>query len=139
MFLRLPADHGERQDCLQQEIHPGGVACDMCGRFTQRYTWRQVHELYDLTGAARNLRAHYNIAPTDTVNVARLAAGGTNELVSMRWGLIPWWREKPLKQLPATFNVRAERVATKPMFRDAFKRHRCIIPAVVPHNLVRES
>ena len=81
----------------------------MCGRFTQRYTWREVHELYDLTSAARNLRAHYNIAPTDTVNVARLAAGGTNELVSMRWGLIPWWWEKP-----ATFNVRAESVATKP-------------------------
>jgi putative SOS response-associated peptidase YedK len=31
--------------------------------------------------------------------------------------------------LPATFNARAESVADKPMFRDAFKRHRCIIPA----------
>src|SRR3984893_15509482 len=37
--------------------------------------------------------------------------------------------KKPLKQLPATFNARAEGVASKPMFRDAFKRHRCIIPA----------
>ena len=31
--------------------------------------------------------------------------------------------------MPATFNARAESVADKPMFRDAFKRHRCIIPA----------
>ena len=100
----------------------------MCGRFTQTYTWREVHDLYDLTGAARNLQAHYNIAPTDTVEVVRPAAGAA-ELVPMRWGLIPYWWKKPLKQLPATFNARAESVADKPMFRDAFKRHRCIIPA----------
>ena len=42
---------------------------------------------------------------------------------------MPYWWKKPLKQLPATFNARAESVADKPMFRDAFKRHRCIIPA----------
>jgi hypothetical protein len=42
---------------------------------------------------------------------------------------IPYWWKKPLKQLPATFNARAEGIASKPMFRDAFKRHRCIIPA----------
>jgi putative SOS response-associated peptidase YedK len=47
----------------------------------------------------------------------------------MRWGLVPYWWKKPLKQVPATFNARAESVATTPMFRDAFKRHRCIVPA----------
>jgi putative SOS response-associated peptidase YedK len=75
------------------------------------------------------LQAHYNIAPTDTVDVVQLANGGTMELVPMRWGLIPYWWKKPVTQLPATFNARAEGVASKPMFRDAFKRHRCIIPA----------
>jgi putative SOS response-associated peptidase YedK len=100
----------------------------MCGRFTQRYTWREIYPLYGLTGPARNLQAHYNIAPTDPVNVVRSAADGA-ELVSMRWGLIPYWWKKPLKQLPATFNARAESVADKPMFQDAFRRHRCIIPA----------
>ena len=28
----------------------------------------------------------------------------------------------------ATFNARAETVETKPVFRDAFKRTRCLIP-----------
>ena len=81
----------------------------MCGRFTQRYTWREIRDLYGLTGAARNLQAHYNVAPTDTVDVVRPADGGTTELVSMRWGLIPYWWNKPLKQLPATVNARAEK------------------------------
>jgi putative SOS response-associated peptidase YedK len=45
------------------------------------------------------------------------------------WGLVPWWWKKTLKESPASFNARAETVADKPMFRDAFQRHRCIIPA----------
>src|SRR5712672_294374 len=96
----------------------------MCGRFVQRYTWDDIQDLYELPdGPARNLQAHYNVAPTDPVEVVRPAANGTAELISMRWGLIPWWWKKPLKQLPASFNARAESVADKPMFRDAF-RHR---------------
>jgi putative SOS response-associated peptidase YedK len=79
-------------------------------------------------GPARNLQAHYNIAPTDPVGVVRPAAGAV-ELVSTRWGLVPWWWKKPLKELPASFNARAETVADKPMFHDAFARHRCVIPA----------
>jgi putative SOS response-associated peptidase YedK len=59
----------------------------------------------------------------------KLADGGAAELVSKRWGLIPYWWKKPLRQLPATFNARAESVVDKPMFRDAFKRRRCIVPA----------
>jgi putative SOS response-associated peptidase YedK len=35
----------------------------------------------------------------------------------------------PIKPLPATFNGRAESVIDKAMFRDVFKRHRCIILA----------
>jgi putative SOS response-associated peptidase YedK len=74
------------------------------------------------------LQAHYNIAPTDTVDVVK-SINGITELVSMRWGLIPYWWKKPRKKLPASFNGRAESVTERPMFRDAFKRHRCIIPA----------
>jgi putative SOS response-associated peptidase YedK len=42
---------------------------------------------------------------------------------------VPRWWSKPLKELRvATFNARAETVETKPFFRDAFKRTRCLIP-----------
>ena len=101
----------------------------MCGRFTQRYTWSEVLQFLRVFGPPRNLQPHYNIAPTMTVDVIRLDESGKRELVPMRWGLIPAWWTKSLKEIPATFNARAESVADKPMFRDAFRGKRCIIPA----------
>ena len=100
----------------------------MCGRFTQNYTWREVQELYGLVGAARNLQPRYNIAPTDSIDVVMPSKDGP-VLVPMRWGLIPSWWKKTAKEVPSTFNARAESVAEKPMFRSAFKHNRCIIPA----------
>lgn len=48
----------------------------------------------------------------------------------MRWGLIPNWWNKPLKEMKqAAFNTRAETVAIRPFFRDAFKQKCCLIPA----------
>ena len=100
----------------------------MCGRFTQHYTWREIHDLYGLVGAARNVEPRYNIAPTSTIDVVLPTVDGP-ALVPMRWGLIPSWWKKTAKDVPSTFNARAETVADKPMFRSAFKRNRCIIPA----------
>src|SRR5215468_7171316 len=96
----------------------------MCGRFTVKATWAELAALYRLTMDAppHNLRPRYNVCPTDPVDVVT-AAEGKRELVTMRWGLVPWWWSKPLKELRmATFNARAETVETKPVFRDAFKR-----------------
>jgi putative SOS response-associated peptidase YedK len=100
----------------------------MCGRFTQHYTWAEVHAFLSVFGTPCNLQPHYNIAPTDTIDAIRLAPNG-RELVPMRWGLIPGWWKKTIKEVPATFNARAESVTDKPMFRDAFKKRRSIIPA----------
>jgi putative SOS response-associated peptidase YedK len=101
----------------------------MCGRFTQKYTWEELHRLYRLTQPARNVRPQYNICPTDPVDAIVPDNDGGLVVGPMRWQLIPPWWKKPLKDLPATFNARAETVAEKPMFRDAFKHTRCVIPA----------
>jgi putative SOS response-associated peptidase YedK len=105
----------------------------MCGRFTQNLSWAEIHRLADLIGQPRNLAPRFNIAPTTPIEVIRVADAG-NELVPMYWGepcavLV----EKPLKELPATFNARAETLAERPMFRGAFKYRRCVIPAVITH------
>src|SRR5450759_4631317 len=100
----------------------------MCGRFTQSYTWRELYELYRLTCQPVNIEPRYNIAPTTMIDAVAPREAGC-DLRVMRWGLIPSWWKKTAKEVPLTFNARAETVATKPMFRTAFKRSRCLIPA----------
>jgi putative SOS response-associated peptidase YedK len=103
----------------------------MCGRFTNRLTWREIVALYRLTAPTspeRNLAARYNICPTQTID-AVIEREGKRELVPVRWGLIPSWWKMTAKETPSTFNARAETVAEKPMFRAAFNRSRCLIPA----------
>ena len=93
-------------------------------------TWAELVALYRLTMDAppHNMPPRYNVCPTDPVDVVT-ETGGKRELSQMRWGLVPRWWSKPLKELrAATFNARAETVETKPFFRDAFKRNRCLIP-----------
>ena len=58
-----------------------------------------------------------------------LAGEAGLELHDMRWGLVPMWWKKPLKELPSTFSARSETAHEKPMFRSAFKRNRCLVPA----------
>ena len=87
----------------------------MCGRFTNRLTWEEIVRLYRLTIKAppHNLPPRYNICSTDPVDV--VTEGDRNrDFARMRWGLIPSWWPKPLKDLKAaTFNARAETVAQK--------------------------
>jgi putative SOS response-associated peptidase YedK len=79
----------------------------MCGRFTVKATWAELVALYRLTMDAppHNLRPRYNVCPTDPVDVAT-GQDDKHELVTMRWGLVPRWWSKPLKELrAATFNA----------------------------------
>src|SRR5438477_3884756 len=100
----------------------------MCGRFTHKLSWEQIRGLYNLTLGFTNLEPSDNVAPTDTIRVV-IDQAGKRELIPVRWGLVPAWWKKSLKELPATFNARAESVAAKPMFKGAYARRRCIVPA----------
>jgi len=91
----------------------------MCGRFTQTYTWAQVHEALNIIKPNRNLPARYALAPTMPMDVI-VAKGDDLDLTMRRWGLVPGWWKKPLHDMPATFNARAETVSEKPMFRTAY-------------------
>jgi putative SOS response-associated peptidase YedK len=98
----------------------------MCGRFTLRTPARDLVEIFALLREPE-LSARYNIAPTQRVAVVR-QSNKDRELAVMRWGLVPSWSKDP-KTGPPLINARGETVATKPSFRTAFKRRRCLIPA----------
>lgn len=52
------------------------------------------------------------------------------EAFQPRWGLVPGFWRKTVKEWKATcFNARSEDAAEKPAFRYAFKHRRCLIPA----------
>ena len=75
-----------------------------------------------------NFPPRYNVAPTDQIPVIRIdLRDGEREVVMARWGLIPFWmKEKP--RVPH-INARAETVHKLPLFREAFAKRRCLIPA----------
>ena len=76
-----------------------------------------------------NIAPNYNVAPTHDMPIVRMAKGGDgHELVKARWGLIPPWA-KDTKMAYSTINARSETAASKPAFRDAFKKRRALVPA----------
>src|SRR3984893_9667304 len=102
----------------------------MCGRFTNRYSWREIKELYDLTTPylTSNFPPRTNIAPTQQSFVARVAKDGSRELAELKWGLIPSW-SKDDQSAVRMINARAETVASLPAFRAAFKSRPCFVVA----------
>ena len=99
----------------------------MCGRFTQRMTWRELHERMGLLGTPLNLRPRFNVAPSQDVAVVRANDDGRT-LAMLRWGLIPSWAREPNIGYKL-INARSETAAEKPSFRSAWRNRRCLIPA----------
>jgi putative SOS response-associated peptidase YedK len=100
----------------------------MCGRFTLFEADKILSREFGVSGIPP-LSPRYNIAPSQAVAAVRTASAGTGrELALLRWGLIPSWSKDPAIG-NRLINARAETVREKPSFRNAFRRHRCLIPA----------
>lgn len=99
----------------------------MCGRFIQCTSGEALAERFHLP-IIPDLTPRYNVAPSQSVGVIRVTHAGHREFVALRWGLVPAWSPEP-RTAYSTFNARAETVADKPTYRQAFRRRRCLIPA----------
>ena len=103
----------------------------MCGRFTQDTSWAEVRAFLapiEFEPPDQAPQASFNIAPSQTAWVV-LPDEGVLTARPMRWGLIPGWAKDPKKLGYSTFNARAEGVASKPTFRQAYRKHRALLLA----------
>ena len=111
---------------------------DTTGRFSCAEIHRALATYAPVATAPLNLEPHDDVRPTTRQVTARLDDGAFH-LEPMRWGLVPFWRSgKPLKDTAkgkgdgfklTTFNCRVEPAATSAVFKGAFDRRRCVIPA----------
>jgi putative SOS response-associated peptidase YedK len=130
----------------------------MCGRYASARKRIELLEEFrvERDRVSEPLEPDYNVAPTKRVYAvmtrdqrpsesaaessrdAQDGAGGrpaadgpsgvARELRVVRWGLVPFWAKDP-KIGSRMINARAETVSSKPAFRHAFKRRRCLLPA----------
>ncbi len=73
------------------------------------------------------LTPRWNVGPTSMIPGVRESPTGERLLRAYQWGLVPMGARDPTT-IKGTFNARAETVATKPMFRSAFRQGRALIP-----------
>jgi len=131
----------------------------MCGRYTLTRQQGVIEDLQASleVSVAQSAwwKPRFNVAPTQPAPVVTLHEG-RRTIEMMRWGLVPFWaraesidvgpqRSKdrhhltaraPLagagaegKRAPLMINARVETLPTKPVFRDALARRRCLVPA----------
>ncbi|MBU6499125.1 MAG: SOS response-associated peptidase [Rhodospirillales bacterium] len=101
----------------------------MCGRYVNLTPAEALARLFGTVNPLPNLAPSWNVAPTQPALVVRRhPETGARHLDVLRWGLVPHFT-KELKAARRPINARAETIATSGMFRDAFARRRCLVPA----------
>ena len=102
----------------------------MCGRARLSSDVSEIKLVFSIPPErpTPNIPANWNAAPTEDLPVVRYdARAGQRGLDVMRWGLVPFWA-KDIKVGFANINAKAETVDTRPAFREAFDRRRCLVP-----------
>jgi putative SOS response-associated peptidase YedK len=102
----------------------------MCGRARLSSDVSEIKLVFSIPTERPNpnIPANWNAAPTEELPVVRYdARAGQRSVDTMRWGLVPFWA-KDIKVGFANINAKAEGIETRPAFREAFARRRCLIP-----------
>ena len=98
----------------------------MCGRFEIHSTLEIIAKVFGIGSITFDYQPSYNIAPSQ--DILLVVNDGERRLIQSRWGFVPSWS----KELTAGYkmiNARAESVAEKPSFREAFQHQRCLVVA----------
>ena len=98
----------------------------MCGRYTITINADTARQDLGIAEMPEDYHERYNVAPTQPVVV--VADDESRKAEWMRWGLIPFWAKDPSIG-SRLINARAETVAEKPAFKQAFAKRRCLILA----------
>jgi putative SOS response-associated peptidase YedK len=101
----------------------------VCGRFTitRRDGNSLAVELGVPEGSFVDYRPRYNIAPTQPHFIVRIKYEN-REVLPATWGLVRSG-SKDASMAAKCINARSETIETRPAFRDAFQKRRCVVPA----------
>jgi putative SOS response-associated peptidase YedK len=98
----------------------------MCGRYSITLPPEAFRALFGYPEQP-NFPPRYNVAPTQPVPIVHEDRDGRHFRL-VRWGFLPSWVKDP-KGFPLIVNARGETLRTKPAFKAALKRRRCIFLA----------
>jgi putative SOS response-associated peptidase YedK len=99
----------------------------MCGRYAFFSPAEAVRRTFALDEVPE-LEPRYNIAPTQDVPAVRSGDEGRRAFAMLHWGLVPKWASGRAVG-SRMINARAETLAEKPSFRNAFRWRRCLVLA----------
>ena len=102
---------------------------EMCGRYASFLPPEFLARLFATVNPLPNLQPTWNLAPTDDAPVIRLDwETGARHLDVLKWGLVPYFT-KDLRTARHPINARSDTVARSGMFKAAFAKRRCLVPA----------
>jgi putative SOS response-associated peptidase YedK len=101
----------------------------MCGRIFAPMEPSVLAALLGTSNPMPNFAPRFNLGPgQDALVVRHNPQDGARHLDPLFWGLIPPWA-KDVRKERKPINARAETIASSPLFKGAFARHRCLVPA----------
>ena len=112
----------------------------MCGRMVLTRSADEIAQFFEASEIEDEVVSapRYNVAPSQSVSVIREHANGIRRVASLSWGLIPFWA-KSRESISPMINARSETAATKPSFRAAMKKRRCLVPVDGFYEWARKS